>query len=81
MAVLLETAILALTGALLGASAAWLVFDGRHVTQARNVFDLDVSPHLVALGIAWALMLALLGGLPPAIRAAQNSVRDALVAA
>ena len=53
-------------------------FDGKHTTQARNVFDLSVSGHLIALGITWALVLALLGGVPPAIRAARRSVKDAL---
>ncbi|HEY4212371.1 MAG TPA: FtsX-like permease family protein [Steroidobacteraceae bacterium] len=79
VSVLLETAALALLGALLGTVAAWLLFDGRHVTQARNVFDLEISWHLVALGMVWALALALLGGLPPAIGAAKKTVSDALV--
>jgi putative ABC transport system permease protein len=78
LSVLVETVVLALLGALIGAGAASLLFNGKHVVQARNVFDLSVSPHLVALGIAWALALALLGGLPPAIRAARRSVTDAL---
>jgi len=78
LSVLLETTILALTGALIGAAVAWLLFDGKHTTQARAVFDLSVSGHLIALGIAWALVLAVLGGVPPAIRAARGSVRDAL---
>jgi putative ABC transport system permease protein len=78
LSVLLETTILALTGALIGAAVAWLLFDGKHTTQARAVFDLSVSGHLIALGIAWALVLAVLGGLPPAIRAARRSVIDVL---
>jgi len=78
LSVLLETMTLALTGALIGAAAAWLLFDGKHTTQARNVFDLSVSGHLIALGIAWALVLAVLGGVPPAIRATGRSVRDGL---
>ena len=78
LSVLIETLGLALLGALAGVGAAWLLFNGKHVVQARNVFDLSVSPRLVALGIAWALALALLGGLPPAIRAARRSVTDAL---
>lgn len=78
LSVLLETTTLALTGALVGAAVAWLLFDGKHTIQARNVFDLYVSGHLIALGIVWALVLAVLGGLPPAIRAARCSVRDAL---
>jgi putative ABC transport system permease protein len=78
VSVLIETTSLALAGALIGAAMAWLLFDGRHTTQARNVFDLSVSGHLIALGVAWALVLAVLGGIPPAIRAARGSVRDAL---
>jgi putative ABC transport system permease protein len=78
LSVLFETMTLALTGALTGAAAAWLLFDGKHTTQARNVFDLSVSGHLIALGIAWALVLAVLGGVPPAIRATRRSVRSAL---
>lgn len=78
LAVLIETLGLALLGGLLGAGTAWLLFNGKHVVQARNVFDLTVSPRLVTLGIAWALALALLGGLAPAIRAARRSVTDAL---
>lgn len=78
LSVMVETLVLALLGALAGVAAAWLLFNGRHVEQARNVFDLVVSPRLVGLGIAWALGMALLGGLPPAIRAARRSVTDAL---
>jgi putative ABC transport system permease protein len=78
LSVLIETVVLALVGALTGVAAAWLLFNGKHVEQARNVFDLSVSPGLIALGIAWAVALALLGGLPPAIRAARRSVHDAL---
>jgi putative ABC transport system permease protein len=78
LSVLLETTTLALTGAVIGAAVAWLLFDGKHTTQARNVFDLSVSGHLIALGIAWALILAVLGGVLPAIRASRRSVRDVL---
>lgn len=78
LAILFETTILALTGALWGATAAWLLFDGKHTIQARNVFDLSVSARLIAIGIAWALALALLGGTPPAIRASRGPVRATL---
>ncbi len=78
LSVLFETLVLALLGALAGVAAAWLLFNGKHVEQARNVFDLVISPRLVGLGTAWALAMALLGGLPPAIRAARRSVTDAL---
>jgi putative ABC transport system permease protein len=78
LSVVLETTTLALTGALLGAAVAWLLFDGKLTVQARNVYDLSVSGHLIVLGLIWALVLAILGAVPPAIRAARGPVRDAL---
>jgi putative ABC transport system permease protein len=80
LSVVLETTTLALTGALIGSAVAWLLFDGRLTVQARNVYVLSVSGHLIALGVAWALVLAVLGGVPPALRAARRSVRDLLAA-
>lgn len=77
VAVLLETAVLSLVAALLGAAAAWLLFDGRQVADIHNVYDLSVSPQLLAVGMAWALTLALPGGLAPAIRAARLTVAEA----
>ena len=81
VSLLLETAALSLTGALLGSAVAWLLFNGKHVAVLHNVFDLSIPPRLFALGILWALVLAILGTLPPAIRAARSSVVDALRAA
>jgi putative ABC transport system permease protein len=81
VAVLLETVILALTGALLGGSLAWLLLDGKLIRGIESAFAASVSPRLFALGLAWALALALLGGLPPAIRAARLPVPRALLAA
>jgi putative ABC transport system permease protein len=78
LSVLLETTTLALAGALIGSAVAWLLLNGQLTIQARNVYVLSVSGHLIALGVAWALVLAILGGLPPAVRAARGSVRDAL---
>lgn len=77
VSVLLEVAILALVAAVLGGAAAWLLFNGRLVADIHNVFDLSVSPRLFAVGIAWTLALAILGGLPPAIRAARLTVAEA----
>lgn len=67
----------ALVAAVLGGAVAWLLFNGRLVADIHNVFDLSVSPRLFAIGIAWALSLAILGGLPPAIRAARLTVAQA----
>jgi putative ABC transport system permease protein len=77
VSVLLETAILAVAAATLGGTAAWLLFNGKLVADIHNVFNLSVSPKLFVVGIAWALTLAILGGLPPAIRAARLSVAEA----
>jgi putative ABC transport system permease protein len=42
------------------------------------VFFLTVSPGLVGLGVGWAAIVALLGGLAPSIRAARRPVVEAL---
>jgi putative ABC transport system permease protein len=76
--VLLESAVLSIAGAVVGAGLAWLLFNGKLVAALQNVFTLSVSPRLFALGIAWALALAVLGGLLPAIRAARLPVAEAL---
>jgi putative ABC transport system permease protein len=75
--VLVEAVVLALTGAALGALIAWLLFDGREVYSA-GVFRLQVSMPLVLLGLAWAVAIALLGGLLPAVRAGRMPAAEAL---
>jgi putative ABC transport system permease protein len=75
--VLLEAMLLALLGAALGTLAAWLAFDGR-VVYSGGVFRLHVSAPLVALGLAWGVIIALLGGLFPAIRAGKLAAATAL---
>jgi putative ABC transport system permease protein len=77
VAVLIETAVLALVAATLGGAAAWVLFNGRLVADIHSVFDLSVSARLFGVGMAWALTLAILGGLPPAIRAARLPVAQA----
>jgi putative ABC transport system permease protein len=78
IAVVVEMIVLSLTGACLGASLAWVLFDGKVMAGTQSAFDLSVSPRLFILGVGWAMALAILGGLPPAIRAARLSVTDAL---
>ncbi len=78
VSVVVESATLSLAGALIGALVAWLIFDGRHSSLGTAIFDLYVSPQLIAVGLGWALLIAILGGLLPAIRAARLSVVDAL---
>ncbi|MGB6485591.1 MAG: FtsX-like permease family protein, partial [Steroidobacteraceae bacterium] len=77
ISVLLESVILSIVAALLGAAAAWLLFNGKLVADIHNVFEISLSRQVFAIGITWAVTLAFLGGLPPAIYAARLSVADA----
>jgi len=81
LAVLIESLLMALPGAVFGAIAAWLLFNGHHISPVGLSFDLAVTPQLAGIGILWALAMGLLGGLVPAFRAARVTVADGLRAA
>jgi putative ABC transport system permease protein len=70
--------VLALPGALLGAALAWIFFHGMAVSPFGFSFRLDVTARLAEIGIAWALVMGLIGGLLPALRAARVPVTTAL---
>jgi putative ABC transport system permease protein len=77
VSVLAEALLLACIGALLGAAAAWLFFDG-HITsmssgglQSQLAFAMSVPSKLIAAGIIWGCAIGLVGGLFPALRAAR----------
>jgi putative ABC transport system permease protein len=76
--VLAEALLLALSGAAIGATAAWIAFNGNLHSAGSLVFRLTITPSLVGLGIALACVLGLIGGLFPAIRAARLPVAAAL---
>jgi len=78
LAVLLESMLLALPGALLGSVLAWLLFNGLAASPFGYSFRLSVTFSLAVLGIEWALAMGLLGGLLPALRAARMPVVTAL---
>jgi putative ABC transport system permease protein len=78
VSVIAESILLALLGALIGTGLAWALFHGQTYALSYTLFRLTVSPGLVAVGLAWALTVALLGGVLPAIRAARLPVVDAL---
>jgi putative ABC transport system permease protein len=78
MATLAESVLLALPGALLGSALAWLFFHRMAVSPFGYNFELDVTPALAAIGIAWALVMGLIGGLLPALRAVRLPVATAL---
>ncbi len=85
ISVIAEALALALVGALIGASAAWLLFNGNTVSTlggggglSQVVFHLHIGAALIGLGIIWACVVGLIGGLLPAIRAARVPVATAL---
>ena len=83
LSVLIEALLLACVGAVIGAGLAWIFFNGNAVSTLGSnftqvVFRLTVSPALIGLGIVWAGVIGLVGGLFPAIRAARLPIATAL---
>lgn len=82
VSVLSEGLLLALLGALLGASVAWLLFGGNTIAMESGVgaavFELQVTPVLLAIGVAVSCTVGMLGGFLPAVRAARLPVAAAL---
>ena len=77
-AVMAESLILALPGALVGVALAWLLFNSHDLTTGGVTFALSVTPALVITGVVWALVIGLIGGFAPSIRAARLPVAAAL---
>ncbi|MGH8229005.1 MAG: ABC transporter permease [Steroidobacteraceae bacterium] len=84
VSVLTEALLLAIAGGILGALCAWIFFDG-HVAsmqvsglQPPVAFAMSVTPDLFVLGIIWACVIGLIGGLFPAVRAARLPIARAL---
>lgn len=72
-----ESIVLALAGGLVGAGAAYLLFNGLTASTlgggfTQVVFDFNIGPQQVVAGIQLALVLGLLGGILPALRAART---------
>lgn len=84
VSVFVEALLLAMIGGAIGALIAWLLFNGHSVDTngggfgGQLIFDLAVTPTLVTLGIIWACVIGMIGGLFPAIRAARLPVAAAL---
>jgi putative ABC transport system permease protein len=84
ISVFVEALLLAFIGGAIGALIAWVLFNGYSVNSVGGgfggqlIFDLAVTPALVALGIIWACTIGVIGGLFPAIRAARLPVATAL---
>jgi putative ABC transport system permease protein len=75
---LAESVLLAVPGALLGGCLAWLLFNGFSASPFGIAFQLAVTPILFTLGVGWSLLMGLIGGLLPAIRAGRVPVTTAL---
>jgi putative ABC transport system permease protein len=78
VSVILESLILSIPGALLGAAFAWLLFNNHDIAMGGVSFAMNVTPGLVVVGLVWSLVIGLIGGLAPAIRAARLPVAQAL---
>lgn len=80
----IESVLLALAGGVLGGLLAFLVFNGFQVSTLNGpsfsqvVFDFAVTPELLGQGMRAALVIGVVGGLFPAIRAARLPVATAL---
>jgi putative ABC transport system permease protein len=84
VSVLVEAVLLSLIGGLIGGGLAWAAFDG-YQTATMNwqsfsqvAFAFAVTPALLVQGLVYAMIMGLVGGLLPAIRAARLPVVTAL---
>ena len=76
---LVESLLLAVIGGVVGAAATWLIFDGLSASTlgasfTQVVFNFKLTPTLIAQGIVLALIVGLVGGLFPAVRAARMPI-------
>ena len=82
--VMLESVVSSLLGGAIGAAVAWLAFDGYRAATlnwqsfSQVAFAFAVTPALLLGGLLWALLIGVVGGLFPAIRAARLPVSAAL---
>jgi len=86
ISVMIESLVLALAGGLVGALLAYLLFNNMAVSTlganfTQVVFQFKVTPTLVQRGLAIALVIGMIGGLLPALRATRQPVTTALRAA
>jgi putative ABC transport system permease protein len=84
LSILVESVVLATIGGAVGAFAAWAAFDGyRAATMnwqsfSQVAFAFEVGPRLLVNGVIYAVLIGIIGGLFPAIRAARMPVSNAL---
>jgi putative ABC transport system permease protein len=83
LSVMIEALLLALVGGLLGAAIAYVLFNNLSVSTlgqsfTQVVFNFKVTPELVARGLIISIVIGMVGGLLPAIRAARLPVTTGL---
>ncbi|MGC9940786.1 MAG: ABC transporter permease [Verrucomicrobiota bacterium] len=84
VSLLLESLLLALAGGVMGGALAYIAFNNFHTSTmnfqsfSQVTFAFKVTPTLLLRGIAWALLIGLIGGLFPAFRAARLPIAAAL---
>jgi putative ABC transport system permease protein len=86
LSVMIESLLLALAGGIAGALLAFALFNNMAVSTlganfTQVVFRFSVTPELVQRGLVIALVIGMIGGLLPALRAARLPVTTALRAA
>ncbi|MGD8831857.1 MAG: ABC transporter permease [Pseudomonadales bacterium] len=84
ISVLIEAMLLALLGGLIGGGLVYLLYDGYAASTLSSsslsqvAFRFAVTPGLIGVGLAGALILGLLGGIVPALGAARTGVVEGL---
>jgi len=84
LSVMFESLSLAVIGGAVGASVAYLAFDGFKAatinwqTFSQVAFTFAVTPRLLVAAILWAASIGLVGGFFPALRAARLPIASAL---
>jgi putative ABC transport system permease protein len=76
--VLVEAVLLAAAGAVIGMALAWAAFNGAQHSMGGLVIRLAITPHMMLIGLLFACLLGLFGGLLPALRAVRLPVASAL---
>ena len=79
-----ESVLLSTAGGLLGAAAAYLLFDGYRASTinwqsfSQVTFAFTVTPHLLGMALAFATLIGLVGGVFPALRSARLPIAAGL---
>ncbi|MEJ2087892.1 MAG: ABC transporter permease, partial [Gammaproteobacteria bacterium] len=82
VSVLAEALMLSFGGALLGALASWILFNGMDFNAGGQLGAIGVELHVgvpvILIGMIWACVIGLLAGLFPAVRAARLPIAEGL---